>query len=127
MTLSDCDVDRIASAVASKLGAAGVGVDPVVAAVVNRWIEATTCVPLLLVKDGDRVKVYQAIPAERLTKAQFAAELSVSPNTFAKIEDRFGLAPDSGRMYSRETVEDVKRWLRNEETRVAPRARRAVG
>lgn len=89
--------------------------------VVDRWCDSPTDLPLIISKAEDGVWCTKALPKQRYTKVEFAAELNVHRNTFAKIEERFCLSPDSGGMYSRETVEDVKRWLRNEEDRRAPR------
>lgn len=97
-----------------------------VAVTAQAWAESTSDLPLIIRKDAAGAVCVQALPRQRFNKGDFAAELNMSRNTFAKVEERFGLTPAaSDGCYDRETVEDVKRWLRAEETRThAPKPQR---
>lgn len=88
-----------------------------IAVAARAWAESTTSLPLVIRKNDGGAICALALPKERYTKRELAAELGVHRNTLARYEERFGLTPDSGGKYSRETVEDLKRWLRNEEGR----------
>jgi hypothetical protein len=88
-----------------------------IAITAQRWAEATTDLPLIIRKTADGAICSQIINPTRYSKRAFAKELNMSPNTFRKLEENFGIAPaKSDGCYDAETVADVKRWLRNEET-----------
>jgi hypothetical protein len=92
-----------------------------------RWAESTSSLPLIVRKTHDGAVMTQALPQARYSKADFAAELGMDPKTFRKkVEHHFGLEPATDGKYARETVEDVKRWLRAEEQarHVTPSMRR---
>ena len=97
-----------------------------VAVAAQAWAESTSDLPLIIRKDVTGAVCVQALPRQRWNKGAVASELNMSRNTFAKVEERFGLAPSpSDGCYDRETVEDLKRWMRAEETRShAPKPQR---
>jgi hypothetical protein len=96
---------RLAAEIAEAIGIAA-----------QRWAESTSDAPLVIRKTPDGAVCAQALPRSRYTAVEFAAELCMSPNTWRKnVKEHFCLEPDSAGGYSHETVEDVKRWLRNEE------------
>lgn len=82
----------------------------------QKWAESTSDLPLTITKKDGGAVLAQALPRQRYNKGQFARELGMGRNTFRKLEERFGITPAAtDGCYDRETVEDVKRWLRNEE------------
>lgn len=85
---------------------------------VRHWAESHTALPLLIEKKPNGAILRMCLPKQRYTKGEFAAELNMSRGTFSKLEKDYGLQPaKSDGCYDRETVEDAKRWLKNEEDR----------